>query len=78
MDVALLCDGMPRCVFVVTQCVGLPSITGGNNYLVRRFQNYFLKCRIHLFPNVGGQKHLVRDTRGQRGLRIERRLQGRQ
>ena len=30
------------------------DITGGINYLVRRFQNYFLKCRIHLFPNVGG------------------------
>jgi len=42
-------------------------ITGGKNYLVRRFKIIFLDVGIHVFPNEGGQKHLVRDTKGQRG-----------
>jgi len=40
-------------------------ITGGNNYLVRRYTIIFWNVGIHMFPNEGGQKHLVRDTKGQ-------------
>ena len=40
-------------------------VTGGNNYLVRRFKIIFRNVKIHMFPNEGGQKHLLRDTKGQ-------------
>ena len=58
--------------------IGVYSITGGSNYLVRRSKIIFWNEGIHVFPNVGGQKHLVRDTKGQRGLHIEGWLQGRE
>ena len=38
-------------------------ITSGNNYLVRRSKIIFRNVGIHMFPNEGGQKHLVRDTK---------------
>jgi len=40
-------------------------ITGGNNYLVRRYKIIFGNVGIHVFPNEGSQRHLVRDTKGQ-------------
>jgi hypothetical protein len=42
----------------------LNSITGGSNYLVRRSKIIFWSVGIHMFRNEGGQKYLVRDTKG--------------
>jgi len=32
--------------------------------LVRRSKIIFRNVGVHVFPNEGGQKHLVRDTKG--------------
>ena len=48
----------------VARCVH--CTTGGNNYIVRKFKIIFWDLGIHVFPNDGGQKHLVRDIKGQR------------
>jgi hypothetical protein len=40
-------------------------ITGWNNYLVSRSKIIFSNVEMHMFLNEGGQKHLVRDTKGQ-------------
>jgi len=41
----------------------LNYITGGNSSLVRRSKIVFWIVAIHMFPNEGGPKHLVRVTR---------------
>ena len=38
-------------------------ITCGSSYLVRSSYIIFWNVRIHVFQNVGGQRHLVRDTK---------------
>ena len=35
--------------------------------MVRRSKIYFSNVGIRMFPNEGGQKHLVRNTKGQWG-----------
>ena len=56
-----------NCIVHIYKILLYLSITGGSNYLVRMFKIIFWNVRIHVFPNVGGQKHLVRDTKVQRG-----------